>query len=148
MERNVTRITDPSVVVILQEAQRNPEARKLNLKSFINRPISRILRYDLLLKRILGETPENHEDQKSIPEVLPVVRDLNKAMDHAIVAPKRKVEMWRYHRNLVWRPGEEMVCYLFIVIGICVRNDVLTNLYNRTWTFWMRPGLWFIPADC
>lgn len=54
-------------------------------------------------------TPPDHEDQKNIPEVLLHVRDLNKAMDHAIVAPKRKVEMWRYHRNLVWRPGEEMV---------------------------------------
>lgn len=52
------------------------------------------------------------------------MRDLNKAMDHAIVAPKRKVEMWRYHRNLVWRPGEEMVRALY---RSCFRYGVLID---------------------
>ena len=61
------------------------------------------------MKRILDATPESHEDQKNIPGVLQLLKDLSKSLDHAIVAPKRKVEMWRYHRNLVWRLGEEMV---------------------------------------
>ncbi|KAF8316675.1 Dbl-like domain-containing protein [Clavulina sp. PMI_390] len=98
----------PEFRTVVQEAQRNPEANKLDIKSFINRPVSRILRYVLLLKRILGETPKTHPDQASIPEVVEMLEKLSSALNYAIEAPKKKVQMWKYHHNLVWKPGEEM----------------------------------------
>jgi hypothetical protein len=78
----------------------------LDLKAFINRPIPRLLRYELLLKGILDATPPDHEDQDAIPQVLEVIKDLGKATEPGVQGAKQKVELWRYHANLVFKPGE------------------------------------------
>lgn len=83
------------------------------MKSFINRPIPRLLRYELLLKGILDETPPGHEDRdsiNSIPNVLEVIKALGKETEPGVVSSKQKVEIWRYNSNLVFKPGESIVC--------------------------------------
>lgn len=90
------------------------------MKNFINRPIPRLLRYELLLKGILEETPEGHEDRDTIPQVLEVIKSLGKETEPGVVSAKQKVEVWRYNSNLVFKPGEAIVslsssniiCYL------------------------------------
>ena len=79
------------------------------MKTFIHRPIARLLRYDLLLSSILNETPPKHEDRDSIPQVLEVLRALGKETDSATEASKEKVDIWRYNANLVFKPGESIV---------------------------------------
>jgi RHO1 GDP-GTP exchange protein 1/2 len=78
----------------------------LDLKAFINRPIPRLLRYSLLLKSILEVTPPNHEDLEAIPQVLEVLKDLGKAAEPGVKSAEQKVELWKYHANLVFKPGE------------------------------------------
>lgn len=79
------------------------------MKSFINRPIPRLLRYELLLKGILEETPEGHEDIDTIPAVLDVIKGLGKESEPGVVSAKQKVELWRYNSNLVFKAGEVIV---------------------------------------
>lgn len=81
------------------------------MKNFINRPIPRLLRYELLLKGILEETPEGHEDRETIPQVLEVIKALGKETEPGVVSAKQKVEVWRYNSNLVFKPGETIVSY-------------------------------------
>lgn len=76
------------------------------MKAFINRPIPRLLRYELLLKGILEETPEGHEDRETIPQVLELIKALGKDTEPGVVSAKQKVEVWRYNSNLVFKPGE------------------------------------------
>lgn len=92
---------------------RHPEARKLDIKAFINRPIPRMLRYNLLLSSILAVTPEGHSDQQDIPLVSELIGALGRSMDHCTATAERKVELWRYQRNLRWKAGEEVVSVLF-----------------------------------
>ncbi|KAF9517876.1 hypothetical protein BS47DRAFT_1429505 [Hydnum rufescens UP504] len=99
---------NPTFRKVVEDAQRHPDARRLDIRSFINRPIPRMLRYDLLLNSILKETPDGHSDKQSIPEVSELIRALGKSLDHCIATAERKVEMWRYNRSLVWKPGEEI----------------------------------------
>lgn len=80
------------------------------MKNFINRPIPRLLRYELLLKNILDETPEGHDDRDEIPQVLEVIKALGKETEPGVVSAKQKVEVWRYNSNLVFKPGEAIVC--------------------------------------
>ena len=58
--------------------QANPECRKLDLESFLIKPMQRICRYPLLLKELHRFTPESHPD----------FQDLGKALDkiQAVVA--------------------------------------------------------------
>lgn len=79
------------------------------MKNFINRPIPRLLRYELLLKNILDETPEDHEDKDYIPQVLDVIKSLGKETEPGVVSAKQKVEVWRYNSNLVFKSGEVIV---------------------------------------
>lgn len=79
------------------------------MKAFVNRPIPRLLRYELLLKAILDETPAGHEDHDAIPQILEVIKDLGKATEPGVTSAKQKVELWRYNANLVFRPGEPVV---------------------------------------
>ncbi|KZT00585.1 Dbl domain-containing protein [Laetiporus sulphureus 93-53] len=90
----------------VEQCTRHPDARKLDMKAFINRPIPRLLRYELLLKSILDETPEGHEDRETIPQVLDLIKALGKEAEPGVMSAKQKVEVWRYNSNLVFKPGE------------------------------------------
>ncbi|KAJ6485700.1 signal transducer [Mycena sanguinolenta] len=90
----------------VDQCVRHPDAHRLDMKNFINRPIPRLLRYELLLKGILDETPQNHDDRKEIPQVLEVIKALGKDTEPGVVSAKQKVELWRYNSNLVFKPGE------------------------------------------
>lgn len=79
------------------------------MKSFINRPIPRLLRYELLLKGILDETPAGHEDIEAIPQVVEVIKALGKETEPGVQSAKQKVEVWRYNANLIFKQGESIV---------------------------------------
>jgi len=79
------------------------------MKNFINRPIPRLLRYELLLKGILDETPMDHDDRVEIPQVLEVIKALGKESELGVISSKQKVELWRYNSNIVFKPGEWIV---------------------------------------
>ncbi|KAJ7860483.1 Dbl-like domain-containing protein [Mycena olivaceomarginata] len=80
---------NPSFKAFVEISIRHPDAHRLDMKSFINRPIPRLLRYELLLKGILEETPPDHSDREP-----------------GVGSAKQKVELWRYNSNIVFKPGE------------------------------------------
>lgn len=80
------------------------------MKNFINRPIPRLLRYELLLKGIMDETVGDHEDLVNIPNVIEVIKALGKETEPGVSSAKQKVELWRYNANLVFaKQGETVV---------------------------------------
>lgn len=89
---------------------RHPDAHRLDMKNFINRPIPRLLRYELLLKGILEETPPDHIDRSSIPQLLEIIKALGKESEPGVGSAKQKVELWRYNSNITFKPGEWIVC--------------------------------------
>ncbi|KAJ3795639.1 Dbl-like domain-containing protein [Lentinula aff. detonsa] len=97
---------NPAFKTFVEQCVRHPDAHRLDMKSFINRPIPRLLRYELLLKGILDETPEGHEDRVEIPQVLEVIKAVGKDTEPGVVSAKQKVELWRYNSNIVFKPGE------------------------------------------
>ncbi|KAG8970658.1 hypothetical protein FRC05_000516 [Tulasnella sp. 425] len=85
---------------------RNPDSRKLDLKAFIFRPIPRLLRYDLLLGQIKKMLPPEDEDLEAIVQVCDIIKDLAKATESGVATAEKKVELWNFHANLVFKPGE------------------------------------------
>lgn len=94
------------------------------MKNFINRPIPRLLRYELLLKGILDETPSMHDDRREIPNVLEVIKSLGKDTEPGVVSSKQKVELWKYNSNLVYKPGESVVCASRLMVPSRINNFV------------------------
>lgn len=79
------------------------------MKSFVFRPIPRLLRYDLLLSSAKKQSPPNHEDIEAIPQVLEIIKSMGKATEAGVATAERKVELWNYNSNLVFKPGEAVV---------------------------------------
>ncbi|TRM58720.1 CNH domain-containing protein [Schizophyllum amplum] len=97
---------NPSFSAFVDACIRHPESHRLDMKNFINRPIPRLLRYELLLRNIMEETPHSHPDRNDIPQVLELIKALGKETEPGVVSAKQKVELWRYANNLVFKPGE------------------------------------------
>jgi hypothetical protein len=81
------------------------------MKNFLNRPISRLARYELLLKGIMEASAESHEDHDSIPHVIDLIKSLFEETQPGIASAEQKVELWRYDSNLVFKRGETLVSY-------------------------------------
>ncbi|KAF8548709.1 Dbl homology domain-containing protein [Imleria badia] len=90
----------------VDQCTRHPDAHRLDMKSFINRPIPRLLRYELLLKGVYDETPAGHEDREAIPQVLEIIKALGKDSEPGVESAKQKVQLWCYNSNIVFKPGE------------------------------------------
>jgi hypothetical protein len=99
-----------------QQCVRHPDARKLDMKNFINRPIPRLLRYELLLKGIAEATTTDHEDIDTIPHIIEVIKALGKETEPGVTSAKQKVELWRYNSNLVFKPGESIVRMMILSV--------------------------------
>jgi RHO1 GDP-GTP exchange protein 1/2 len=105
----ITRVRLPSGTRYPQNCTRHPDANRLDMKNFVNRPIPRLARYELLLKGIMEASKEGHEDHGSIPQVIEVIKALLKETQPGVASAEQKVELWRYNSNLVFKPGEAVV---------------------------------------
>ncbi|KAJ7623723.1 signal transducer [Roridomyces roridus] len=92
----------------VERSVRHPDAHRLDMKNFINRPIPRLLRYELLLKSILDETPPDHSDRHTIPQLLDIIKALGKESEPGVSSAKQKVELWLYNSNITFKPGESI----------------------------------------
>lgn len=57
-------------IFLTVSSQENSKLRKMDLKSFLTMPVQRIMKYPLLLSRILKHTPKKNEDSKNLKEAL------------------------------------------------------------------------------
>ncbi|EKM81602.1 hypothetical protein AGABI1DRAFT_54457, partial [Agaricus bisporus var. burnettii JB137-S8] len=97
---------NPAFKAFIDQQTRHPDAHRLDMKNFINRPIPRLLRYELLLKDIMHNSAEGHEDHADIPNVIDAIKSLGKETEPGVQDAKTKVELWRYNANLVFKHGE------------------------------------------
>lgn len=87
-----------------QTCLKSPLAQRQDIYHFINRPIPRLLRYNLLLADILKSTSEaghiNHPDIDTIPQAMEIIGDLGKATQKGVAVNESKVELWTFQHSL------------------------------------------------
>ncbi|KAL0097934.1 CNH domain-containing protein [Phycomyces blakesleeanus] len=57
----------------VEDTERLPESRKLELNGYLTKPTTRLGRYNLLLREILKHTPKDHPDQVDIPQAMTII---------------------------------------------------------------------------
>ena len=97
------------ILKVSKQHVRHVDAHSLHMKSFINRPIPRLLRYELLLRAILDASPPDHGDRDEIPKALDYIKALGRETEPGVQNAKNKVEVWRYNTLLVFKQGETVV---------------------------------------
>ncbi|WVF70262.1 hypothetical protein IAT40_005051 [Kwoniella sp. CBS 6097] len=95
---------NPKFAAFLQRCLKDPAANRQDVYHFINRPIPRLLRYNLLLADILKSLkevgPPDHPDIDQIPQVMEVITDLGKSTQKGVAVNESKVELWGFQHTL------------------------------------------------
>lgn len=64
---------NPLFAQFVQETERKPESRRLELNGYLTKPITRLGRYNLLLREILKRTPDDNPDKETIPQIMEII---------------------------------------------------------------------------
>lgn len=64
---------NPAFAQFVQETERKPESRRLELNGYLTKPTTRLGRYNLLLREILKRTPEDNPDRETIPQIMEII---------------------------------------------------------------------------
>lgn len=55
--------------------------------------------------------PPEDDDLEAIIQVCDIIKDLGKATESGVATAEKKVELWNFHANLVFKPGEAVVWF-------------------------------------
>ncbi|WVN90682.1 uncharacterized protein L203_105924 [Cryptococcus depauperatus CBS 7841] len=90
----------------VDETERKPESRKLELNGYLTKPTTRLGRYPLLLEAVLKYTPDNHQDKKDLPEVIKMIRGFLGKVNIESGKSENIFELAQIEQQLVFRPNE------------------------------------------
>ncbi len=65
------------ISTLSQHRERHPDARRLDLKSFLNRPSEHLTKYPVLLEAILKETSDGNPDAEFLVEAMQAINKLS-----------------------------------------------------------------------
>ncbi|KAI8636628.1 CNH domain-containing protein [Parasitella parasitica] len=64
---------NPLFAQFVEETERKPESRRLELNGYLTKPTTRLGRYNLLLREILKITPDDNPDKEAIPQIMEII---------------------------------------------------------------------------
>ncbi|XP_062894584.1 rho guanine nucleotide exchange factor 12-like [Mobula hypostoma] len=92
---------DSRFQAIIQEAQSNPQCRRLQLKDIIPTEMQRLTKYPLLLENIAKNTdPEQHEEKKKVKQAAECCRQILNFVNQAVKEAENKQRLEDYQRRL------------------------------------------------
>ncbi|KAI0773286.1 CNH domain-containing protein [Trametes elegans] len=100
--------TNPVFARFVEETERRPESRKLELNGYLTKPTTRLARYPLLLEAVLKHTPADNPDKTALPKAVEIVREFLKAVNAETGKAENRFNLLQLDQQLVFRPGEEV----------------------------------------
>ncbi|OCH85211.1 CNH-domain-containing protein [Obba rivulosa] len=99
---------NPAFAQFVEEVERRPESRKLELNGYLTKPTTRLARYPLLLEAVLKHTSEDNPDKKVLPKVIEIVREFLKAVNYETGKAENRFNLLQLDQQLIFRPGEQV----------------------------------------
>ncbi|KAI0664258.1 CNH domain-containing protein [Cubamyces menziesii] len=100
--------TNPAFARFVEETERRPESRKLELNGYLTKPTTRLARYPLLLEAVLKHTPAENPDKVALPKAVEIVREFLKAVNTETGKAENRFNLLQLDQQLVFRPGEQV----------------------------------------
>eukprot|EP01094_Clydonella_sp_ATCC50884_P003310 TRINITY_DN1255_c1_g1_i1.p1 TRINITY_DN1255_c1_g1~~TRINITY_DN1255_c1_g1_i1.p1 ORF type:complete len:364 (-),score=136.76 TRINITY_DN1255_c1_g1_i1:122-1150(-) len=94
---------NPAFAVFLQMCQADSRCRKLDLESFLIKPMQRICRYPLLLKELWKQTPETHVDYEELRTALEKVQDVVGIVNEKKRECENQEQVMTIQLSMVWQ---------------------------------------------
>ncbi|CAG8530410.1 12743_t:CDS:10 [Cetraspora pellucida] len=102
------KTNNPTFAKFVEDTERLPESRKLELNGYLTKPTTRLGRYPLLLEAVLKNTPSDHPDKVNIPKKPSRAgepSDLQVFLfDHALLMVKTKTVNKAEHYKIYRKP--------------------------------------------
>ncbi|KAI0682496.1 CNH domain-containing protein [Cytidiella melzeri] len=100
--------SNPAFAQFVEEVERRPESRKLELNGYLTKPTTRLARYPLLLEAVLKHTPEDSPDKLVLPKAIEIVRGFLRAVNAETGKAENRFNLLQLDQQLVFRAGEQV----------------------------------------
>ncbi|KAG0196302.1 RHO1 GDP-GTP exchange protein 2 [Mortierella sp. GBA30] len=87
----------------VEETERRPESRKLELNGYLTKPTTRLGRYPLLLEAVLKYTPDDNPDKKALPEVINIIKDFLQKVNLESGKCENAFNLRQINKGLTWK---------------------------------------------
>ncbi|GAA5886090.1 hypothetical protein JCM16303_003859 [Sporobolomyces ruberrimus] len=98
--------SNPAFAKFVEETERLPESRKLELNAYLTKPTTRLARYPLLLEACLKNTPEDNPDKIALPKVIKLVREFLGKVNIESGKSENRFNLAQLDQQLVFKNGE------------------------------------------
>ncbi|CCM01353.1 uncharacterized protein FIBRA_03403 [Fibroporia radiculosa] len=100
--------SNPAFAHFVEEVERRPESRKLELNGYLTKPTTRLARYPLLLEAVLKHTPDDNPDKAALPKAVEIVREFLKSVNHETGKAENRFNLLQLDQQLIFRPEEKI----------------------------------------
>lgn len=90
----------------VEETERLPESRKLELNGYLTKPTTRLARYPLLLEAVNKSTPDDNPDKQALPKVIKIVREFLSKVNAESGKSENRFNLAQLDQQLVFKQGE------------------------------------------
>ncbi|BGP36297.1 RHO1 GDP-GTP exchange protein 2 [Rhodotorula kratochvilovae] len=98
--------SNPAFAKFVDETERLPESRKLELNGYLTKPTTRLARYPLLLEATLKHTADDSPDKVAIPKVIKLVREFLAKVNVETGKSENRFNLAQLDQQLVFKNGE------------------------------------------
>ncbi|GAA5828126.1 hypothetical protein JCM5353_005229 [Sporobolomyces roseus] len=98
--------SNPAFAKFVEDTERLPESRKLELNAYLTKPTTRLARYPLLLDACLKNTPEDNPDKIALPKVIKLVREFLGKVNIESGKSENRFNLAQLDQQLVFKNGE------------------------------------------
>ncbi|GAA5858311.1 hypothetical protein JCM8547_004643 [Rhodosporidiobolus lusitaniae] len=98
--------SNPAFAKFVDETERLPESRKLELNGYLTKPTTRLARYPLLLEAVLKHTADDNPDKVAIPKVVKLVREFLTKVNVETGKSENRFNLAQLDQQLVFKNGE------------------------------------------
>jgi hypothetical protein len=101
------------------------------LNGYLTKPTTRLARYPLLLEAVLKHTPDDSPDKIALPKAVAMVREFLKAVNSESGKTENRFNLLQLDQALVFKPGEQVVCDLSVIMGGACSKAFTRTLDSR-----------------
>ncbi|GAA95551.1 uncharacterized protein L969DRAFT_92682 [Mixia osmundae IAM 14324] len=98
--------SNPAFAKYVDETERLPESRKLELNAYLTKPTTRLARYPLLLEVVVKYTPEGHPDKAALTQAVKIVREFLRKVNIESGKSENRFNLAQLDQQLVFKNGE------------------------------------------
>lgn len=109
------KAANPAFAKFVDETERLPESRKLELNGYLTKPTTRLARYPLLLEACLKNTDDDNPDKVLIPKCVKLVREFLDSVNVETGKSENRFNLAQLDSQLVFKNGE--------VVDLRLRDD-------------------------